>query len=52
MTDKTKLLPCPFCGSSVIKLYEREALAWVACLDCGLEAPTETGVTKDQAIAY
>lgn len=51
--DKPELLPCPFCGSAInIKLYERETLAWAACLDCGLEAPTETGVTKDQAVAY
>lgn len=46
------LLPCPFCGSDNLKLYDRQSLAWVACIDCGLEAPSETGVTVDQARTY
>ena len=27
-------------------------MAWVACIVCGLEAPSETGVQAEQAIDY
>jgi len=45
------ILPCPFCGSRNTKLHDRH-MAWVSCIDCGLEAPSETDVTIDQAITY
>jgi Lar family restriction alleviation protein len=52
MTDK--LLPCPFCGGSDVKLRNdpRHDMAWVSCVGCGLEAPTETGVTDEAAVTY
>lgn len=54
-TPKTAaLLPCPFCGGQDVKLYHQQTAigAWVACRSCGMEAPTETGVTADQAVKY
>lgn len=52
MTDK--LLPCPFCGGTNAKLrtHSLAPMSWVSCVDCGLEAPTETGVTDEAAVAY
>jgi transcription elongation factor Elf1 len=47
-----KLLPCPFCGASEVKLYQNCNMSWVACISCGLEAPSETGVTNVQAVNY
>lgn len=52
MTDN--LLPCPFCGGTNAKLrtHSLAPMSWVSCVDCGLEAPTETGVTDEAAVAY
>lgn len=48
------LAPCPFCGSNGARLHENAsaAMAWVACLACGLEAPSETGTDRRAAISY
>jgi Lar family restriction alleviation protein len=48
------VLPCPFCGGGSVSVHgPRGSLgAWVACSSCGLETPTETGVTTEQAFAY
>lgn len=52
MTDK--LLLCPFCGGSDVHLrrHPPAQMSWVSCVSCGLEAPTETGVTDEAAVAY
>lgn len=52
MTDK--LLPCPFCGGTDVHLRHlaSASMSWVSCVGCGLEAPSETGVTDDAAVAY
>jgi Lar family restriction alleviation protein len=49
-----KLKPCPFCGGSDVHLRHHQAnqMSWVSCVGCGLEAPSETGVTDDEAVAY
>lgn len=47
-----ELLGCPFCGCVNVKLHDRGSMVWVACIDCGLEAPTETGVTAEKAVEY
>jgi Lar family restriction alleviation protein len=53
-STKEELLPCPFCGGGSVSVHgPRGSLgAWVACSSCGLETPTETGVTTEQAFAY
>lgn len=50
----TKLLPCPFCGEDNTTLCTSTAqgMSWVACVECGLEAPSETGTTREMAVAY
>lgn len=50
----SNLLPCPFCGADAAELHENPHadMAWVACIICGLEAPTETGVQAEQAVDY
>lgn len=52
--DDSGLLPCPFCGSDRVGLQTdtRAAMSWVSCTACGLEAPTETGVSAEDAAAY
>ena len=49
-----KLLPCPFCGGTDVHLWHiaSASMSWVSCVGCGLEAPSETGVTDDAAVAY
>lgn len=43
---------CPFCGGKATLHSPYGALgAWISCAGCGLEGPTETGVTEDEAIA-
>jgi Lar family restriction alleviation protein len=47
------LLPCPFCGGKEISIHNhRKEMYWASCKSCGLEAPSETGVTGDDAVAY
>jgi Lar family restriction alleviation protein len=48
------LLPCPFCGNKEVRLTTNNyaGMSWVACPNCGLEAPTETGVSADDAVTY
>lgn len=48
------LKPCPFCGGSDIHLRHHQAnqMSWVSCVGCGFEAPSETGVTDDDAVNY
>jgi Lar family restriction alleviation protein len=48
------LMPCPFCGSGDVFLHNAHGAfgAHVYCRECGLEAPTETGVTDQQAVGY
>ncbi|MBD1602407.1 Lar family restriction alleviation protein [Pseudomonas typographi] len=38
MTDKTELLPCPFCGSNNLR-HEIRSHSFVECLDCGCDGP-------------
>lgn len=54
MSQKLELKPCPFCGSSDVHLrrHQRAEMSWVSCVGCGLEAPTETGVSDDEAVTY
>lgn len=59
MTDDARvreiaLLPCPFCGFDRPETHDNVVadMSWVACGQCGLEAPSETGVTKEQAVRY
>jgi len=49
-----ELKPCPFCGSSDVHLREHATaqMSWVSCVCCGLEAPSETGVSDANAVAY
>lgn len=49
-----ELKPCPFCGAGnvILRKSERLHFSWVSCPDCGLEAPTETGVSDDDAVSY
>lgn len=43
---------CPFCGGKATLYPQYGALgAWISCAGCGLEGPTETGVTAAEAIA-
>jgi Lar family restriction alleviation protein len=53
-TEKMTLLPCPFCGNEQVRLTtnNQAAMSWVACPNCGLEAPSETGVNADDAVTY
>lgn len=48
------LKPCPFCGGSDVHLRHHQAnqMSWVSCVGCGLEAPSETGVSDDDAVNY
>jgi Lar family restriction alleviation protein len=52
--DPVHLRPCPFCGSEHVRLRENplREMAWVACIDCGLQSPTETGTRLVDAKAY
>jgi transcription elongation factor Elf1 len=44
---KTKLLPCPFCGSNDIKedndtgVEDDYFISWIACANCGAKATSE-----------
>lgn len=48
MTDQitvaAKLLPCPFCGSSQIKLYHNGK--WAGCTQCGAGVSSNTWNTR------
>lgn len=48
------LKPCPFCNSTDVSVNRSEitCMSWVSCTSCGLETPSETGVTDEQAISY
>lgn len=49
----SELLPCPFCGGEEITIYGNLATGkHASCRSCGLQAPTETGVTNAQAVEY
>lgn len=37
----TELLPCPFCGSNWVGIYD--GLNYVQCNECGTLGPTATG---------
>lgn len=52
--DGVKLAPCPFCGSDKVKLTTsvHADMSWVACSNCGLDAPSETGVSPEDAVRY
>jgi Lar family restriction alleviation protein len=48
------LLPCPFCGAGnpSLQVNSHAGMSWVACSQCGIEAPSETGVSADDAVNY
>lgn len=50
----SELKPCPFCGGTDVNLYHsaKTFMSWVSCKSCGLEAPSETGITDAEAITY
>lgn len=50
----SELKPCPFCGGADVNLYHsaKTFMSWVSCKSCGLEAPSETGITDAEAITY
>lgn len=50
----SELAGCPFCGNEkpVLRTNTHAGMSWVACDNCGLEAPTETGVSADDAVSY
>jgi len=52
MADELK--PCPFCGGKDARVItnSKHSMSWVSCPSCGLEAPTETGVSMEDAVAY
>lgn len=51
-SNANELLPCPFCGGSNVGIRNGPAGHWVACISCGLEAPSESGITSEQAATY
>ncbi|WP_181153670.1 Lar family restriction alleviation protein [Brucella pituitosa] len=48
------LKPCPFCNSTDVSVNrsEKDCMSWVSCKSCGLDAPSETGQTDEDAISY
>jgi len=50
----SELKPCPFCGGTDVNLHHsaKTFMSWVSCKSCGLDAPSETGVTDEEAITY
>lgn len=53
MTDAVKLKPCPFCNGEPTLHQPCQGLgAWISCAQCGLEGPTETGVTDVDATRH
>ncbi len=50
----SELLPCPFCGGTDVNLHHsaKAFMSWISCKSCGLDAPSETGVTDEEAITY
>lgn len=52
--NTSELVSCPFCGSANVELHTNPlaGMSWVACIDCGLEAPSETGVSAEDAVTY
>lgn len=50
----SELKPCPFCGGTDVNLHHsaKAFMSWVSCKSCGLDAPSETGVTDEEAITY
>lgn len=49
-----ELKPCPFCNSTDVSVnrMEKACMSWVSCKSCGLDTPSETGTTDDQAVSY
>ncbi len=49
-----ELKRCPFCNSTDVSVNRSEitCMSWVSCTSCGLETPSETGVTDEQVISY
>jgi Lar family restriction alleviation protein len=45
---KTKLLPCPFCGSDSLFIYGNPVDNWITCHNCNANGPTKD--TKRKAI--
>lgn len=52
--EPNELAACPFCGSGDVHLVTntQAEMSWVACRACGLETPSETGTSADNAVAY
>ena len=49
MTEQ-KLLPCPFCGSTNLEVYETDDVAFVRCLGCYAEGPQVVISAKEFAV--
>lgn len=52
--EAVALKPCAFCGGADLGVHQMpgQEMFWVSCHCCGLEAPSETGVTREQAVTY
>lgn len=49
---KTKLKPCPFCGSSEIELKVDDGLHWNRCMRCCAEGPTGSKYSDEEDVQY
>ena len=39
MSEKTELLPCPFCGSKNLSRHDCYDMSWVECDSCDASGP-------------
>ena len=39
MSEKTELLPCPFCGSKDLSRHDCYKMSWVECDTCDASGP-------------
>lgn len=47
-----KLLPCPFCGGSALRLVHAMGEAWVRCETCRANNGVSTGSTERAIVAW
>jgi len=46
---REELKPCPFCGSSNVRFYERRGAYQAACMDC--EARAQYAYSRKEAVS-